>query len=128
MPKQTGSNERRKDKRYALQNAIVSMPQVSSLAIGTILDISRGGMGVRYPAQGEQLTSRFEIDILLTDTNYFITNIPVATVSDFELENQVPFSLFNERRCGLRFGALSVTQTTQLEHVFQDFTDDRITP
>ncbi len=112
--------ERRKEKRFTIQNGIVSIPKASSVIIGTILDISKGGISLRYPAQTNSLESSFELDILFTESNYYITCVPVTIVSDCELENQVPFSLINERRCGLQFKGLTEKHIQQIDTIVQN--------
>ena len=116
--------ERRQHARHPVQNGIIAMSKSSSITIGTLLDISLGGLAARYAFDDENIRSTFDIDILLTDTSFFLTNIPVSTVSDFELENQVPYSLIHERRCGLEFGELSEQMVEQIKTLVQTFGTD----
>jgi hypothetical protein len=121
MIDETDFIERRKDKRFAVQNGIVALPRSSSVAIGTIIDISRGGVSIRYTPTEEQNGKSPVIDILLTDHNFYITGIPVTTISNFKLENKIPFSYIYERRCGLQFGKLTDSQLNQLNELLSNY-------
>jgi c-di-GMP-binding flagellar brake protein YcgR len=120
-PTQTG--ERRRHPRITLANGIAALPKKSTIAIGTIVDIGRGGIGIRYAANEGEIGQTFEIDILLTDQNCYITKLPVTATSDFALENIIPFSLINERRCGLEFHDLSEIQAYQLDKLLANYED-----
>ena len=110
--------ERRTNERHAVANGIVALPKASGVSIGTVLDISKSGLGVRY-AETEGFTHKmFNIDILLNDSNYYLTEIPVEAVSDNELDNVIPFSLINERRCSLKFRKLTEAQAEMLDTLF----------
>ncbi len=113
--------ERRHDKRFAVQNGIVALPISSSVAIGMIVDISRGGISIRYTPTEEQNGASPDIDILLTDHNFYITGIPVTTRSNFKLENKIPFSYIYERRCGMQFGELTDNQLNQLNELLSNY-------
>jgi hypothetical protein len=113
--------ERRHDKRFAVQNGVVALPRSSTVAIGTIVDISRGGISIRYTPTEEQNGTSPDIDILLTAHNFYITGIPVTTISDFKLENKIPFSYIYERRCGMQFGELTDNQLNQLNELLSNY-------
>jgi len=118
------STERRKNKRFHVNNGIAALPISSSVIIGTIVDISKGGLAVRYASEDEELKSFFDIDILLTDTNFFMPNVSTNIITDFELENKIPFSIITERRCGLQFRQLSSEQISQLDDLLTNYTMD----
>jgi hypothetical protein len=113
--------ERRQDKRFAVQNGIVALPGSSTLAIGTIVDISSGGISIRYTPTEEQNGAASDIDILLTDHNFYITGVPVTTRSNFKLENKIPFSYIYERRCGMQFGELTDNQRSQVNELLLNY-------
>ncbi len=113
--------ERRLDKRFAVRNGIVAFPRSSTVAIGTIIDISRGGISIRYTPTEEQNGTSPDIDILLTDHNFYITGIPVTAISDCKLENKISFSYIYERRCGMQFGELTDNQLNQLNELLSNY-------
>jgi hypothetical protein len=113
--------ERRHDKRYAITNGIVALPRSTTVAIGTIVNISKGGIAVRYTSSAEQNGSSNQIDILLTDHNFFITEIPVNTIADFQIEDRVPFSYIYERRSCMQFHDLTANHRHQLDELLSKY-------
>ena len=113
--------ERRHDKRYAIVNGIVALPRITTVAIGPIINISKGGVAIRYTSSEEQDGSSDTIDILLTDHNFYITGIPVYTRADFQLENKVPFSYICERYCCMQFHDLAEHQRKQLDELLANY-------
>jgi len=113
--------EKRHDKRFAVQNGIVALPGASTVDIGTIVDISQGGISIRYTPTEEQNGAAPDIDILLADHNFYITEVPVITKSNFKLENKIPFSYIYERRCGMQFGELTENQRNQLNELLVNY-------
>jgi len=77
------------------------------------VNISKGGMAVRYLDQNDWLGNADAIDILV-NSNFFMTKIPIENVSDFKVNNQISFSIINERQCCLQFGTLSPEQESLL--------------
>ncbi len=107
--------ERRRFKRYLVQDGVVAVPISSTIKIGKIMDISKGGISVRYVDDEVWQSNTFELDILLADDDFYLPKVPIkATVSDFEVEKDIPFSFITERQCGLEFGNLSEEQLSLL--------------
>jgi c-di-GMP-binding flagellar brake protein YcgR len=101
--------ERRKHRRFQINDLAIAVPNKPVPQVGRIVNISKGGMAIRYLDQTDWAGNADSIDILI-NSNLFITNIPVQNVSDFKVENQDSFSIMNERQCCLKFGSLSPDQ------------------
>jgi hypothetical protein len=78
------------------------------------VNISKGGLAVRYLEQTNWLGNADAIDILVNNS-FLMSNIPIKTVSDFKVENSVSFSIISERQCCLQFGPLSPEQELLLD-------------
>ena len=76
---------------------------------------------MRYLDQEDWADDADTIDILI-DSNFFMTNIPVQNVNDFKVENQVSFSVMNERQCCVQFGTLSSDQVILLDEFISEHT------
>jgi c-di-GMP-binding flagellar brake protein YcgR len=113
--------ERRQTTRYTIVNGIVALPRSITVAIGTIVNISNGGIAIRYTTGVEQNGSSDTIDILLTDHNFYITGSPVYTIADFQLENNVPFSYIYERHCSMQFHDLTELHRKQLNGLLSNY-------
>jgi hypothetical protein len=103
--------ERRTHKRFpAKERALVSLrSDAYGMLLYHLIEISNGGLSFRYLREDVLINGSSELSIVIED-NYYMTEIPVETVSDSPLVNSyIPF-----RRRGLRFGELSPMQKSQL--------------
>jgi c-di-GMP-binding flagellar brake protein YcgR len=113
--------ERRKHQRYQVPNLVIAVPQKPHSQVARIVDISKGGMSVRYVDQTDWLGEAKEIDILV-NSNFFMTSIPIENIHDFKVNNQISFSIIRERQCCLQFGPLSPAQETLLDEFIVRYT------
>jgi hypothetical protein len=114
------SHEQRKYERLEPQGLafVVFRPEFSK--IGSIINISRGGLGFHYlcPAGNEDPTTEtFRIiDIIASGNSFYLSKIPCTLVYDDKINsNRVTFmtDLVN-RRCGLKFDPLTKKQEKQI--------------
>ena len=124
MQSQAGQSERRKYQRYDVKNLTIAVPNKSTPPVGRIVNISRGGMAVRYLDHDEWLGDARTIDILI-NSHFFLTKLPVQNVNDFKVENQISFSIMSERQCCLQFGPLSSEQEQLLDEFIVQHTIGR---
>ena len=108
------TNERRRQKRFEVKNLAIAVLNKPSPQVGRIVNISKGGMAVRYLEQESWADEVDTIDILI-NSSFFLTKIPIQNVGDFKVENQISFSVMSERQCCLQFGTLSVEQEKLLD-------------
>ncbi len=113
--------ERRKHQRYQVSNLIIAVPQKSHSQVARIVNISKGGMAVRYVDQEDWLGEAGEIDILV-NSDFFMTSIPIEGIRDLKVNNQVSFSIIRERQCCLQFGPLSPAQEQLLDELIMKYT------
>jgi hypothetical protein len=107
-------SERRKHQRFRLKDLAIAVPNKPTSQVGRIVNISKGGLAVRYVDRDDWAGEADSIDILI-NSGFFLTNIPIHNVNDFEVENQVSFSIMTERQCCLQFGPLSSEQESRLD-------------
>ena len=107
-------SERRKHQRFRLKDLAIAVPNKPTSQVGRIVNISKGGLAVRYVDRDDWAGEADSIDILI-NSGLFLTNIPIQNVSDFEVENKVSFSIMTERQCCLQFGPLSSEQESRLD-------------
>ena len=115
------NTERRKHQRYQVPNLVIAVPQKSHSQVARIVNISKGGMAVRYVDQKDWLGQANEIDILV-NSNFFMTRVPIENIRDFKITNQVSFSIIKERQCSLQFGSLTPAQETLLDEFIMKYT------
>ncbi len=108
------NRERRRHPRFEVKDLAIAVPNKVLPQVGRIINISKGGMAVRYLDQENWTNEAFTVDILI-NSNFLITNIPIQNVGDYKVENQVSFSVMTERQCCLKFGTLSEEQEKLLD-------------
>jgi len=106
--------ERRQHARFDVPNLVIALPKRSSAQIARIINISKGGVAVRYLDQSDWLGPANKIDIL-ANSDFFMNNLPIKLVQDFKIDNDISFSITKERQCCLRFDQLSLEQQTKLD-------------
>jgi c-di-GMP-binding flagellar brake protein YcgR len=125
MPSDSHQSERRKHQRYDVPHLAIAVPKKPTSQVARIVNISKGGMAVRYLDQEDWLGHAQAIDILV-NSNFFMTNIPIVNINDFKVTNQVSFSIVSERQCCLEFGSLSSEQELQLDEFIVNYTSSNL--
>lgn len=91
----------------------------SSARVGQLVDISSQGLAFRYIADQQVLHGPCEIELLLADRTFHVTEIAFKVVADSEIPNDVPFSSIRMRRSGVMFLGLTASQACKLENFIQ---------
>ena len=114
-------DERRRHRRYRVQDGTFAVLGPSSNKVGQVIDLSVGGLAFSYIAGEEQQDQAYELGILLAEDSFHLTKIPCRTVWDAEAKD-LPFSTLAMRRCGMQFGELTQNQASQLEYFIHHHT------
>ena len=116
--------ERRKFERFQVNDggvALVTSPGPYSTVVGDIMDISMAGLSFRY-VSGQAVSEKVsELTIASPDYEICLRNLPIETISDFEMA-KMPFGSMSPRRHSLKFGGLTEDQTSHLEHFIMNHT------
>ena len=114
--------ERRKNIRFKADYGAYAVVGAESSKLGQIKDISMSGLAFKYLADEARPDAPAELDILIRQDFFCIKNIPIQTISDFELARENAFSTVRLRQQGVRFGELTPEQTSSLEFVLKHHT------
>ena len=114
--------ERRKHKRFLVQEGAFALLKNNSSKLGQIKNISRGGLAFSYIVDEEQLHESFKVDIFISKIGYCLKNVPSKKISDFRIDNRLPFSTFSIRQVGIQFDELNHSQLSQLDKFMRDYT------
>jgi len=98
--------ERREHKRFLVQEGAYALLKNNSSKLGLIKNISRGGLAFSYIADGEQMHESFKVDIFMSNIGYCLRDVPSKKISDFHIDNKLPFSTFAIRQVGIQFNEL----------------------
>ncbi|MDA8165117.1 MAG: hypothetical protein M0017_08830 [Desulfobacteraceae bacterium] len=116
MPGHT-KTERRKHPRCRLSERAFVIVQSEPLKLGQLVDITPERVAFRYLADGEQVAAgHHRVDIMLTDRNVYLQELPVTMVAERE-EEPLPFASTSTRVVAMAFGELSAEQRSQLHEL-----------
>ena len=116
--------ELRKQNRFKLREGIiVAFQKPSLLKLGrprivktaSIIDINRRGLAFQYMSQKMWPADFDKLTILQTTDEIEIDNVPYEVVSDFKASNFTKSKPI--RKCGVKFGELTLNQTILLNHL-----------
>jgi hypothetical protein len=114
--------ERRKHKRFLVQEGVYALLKNNSSKLGQIENISRGGFALSYIVDGEQLHEAFKVDIFISKIGYCLRDVPSKKISDLHIDNKLPFSTFSIRQARIQFNELNHSQLSQLDNFMRDYT------
>jgi hypothetical protein len=114
--------ERRKNKRFVVQEGVYALLKNNSSKLGIVKNISRGGRAFNYIVNGEGMHESFKVDIFISGRGFFLKDIPAKKISDFHIHNKLPFSTFAIRKVSLQFNELNQSQLSQLDNFMRDHT------
>jgi hypothetical protein len=118
--------ERRKFERFQVSDggvALVTPPGPYSTVVGDIMDINMAGLSFRYVSDQTVSEKASELTIASPEHEIYLRNLPIETISDFEMA-KMPFGSMSPRRHSLKFGELTEEQTSHLEHFIMNHTAD----
>ena len=114
--------ERREHKRFLVQEGVYALLKNNSSKLGQIKNISRAGLAFSYIVDEEQMHDSFKVDIFISNLGYCLKDIPSKKISDFHVDNKLPFSTFSIRQVGIQFNELNHSQLSQLDNLMRDHT------
>lgn len=117
MHKTEQSKDRRRYQRYTIRDDAFAMVTPLSAKRSEIIDISKGGLAMRYVPGNERARISTEVDlflnIFLRDISFCLLRLPVRTISDTP-ERAVEKDGKTRRR-SVQFGTLTQNQENELE-------------
>ncbi|MBW1896170.1 MAG: PilZ domain-containing protein [Deltaproteobacteria bacterium] len=124
MSRRNDTRERRRHKRFSVQEGTLAVFGGRPGTVGPVIDISMGGLAFHYTGTGELPKEPSKLDILLSDRISHLYALPCETVYDFETGRATSFPSVVERRRGVKFGKLTPNQKSQLEDFIEDCAQD----
>lgn len=114
--------ERRRLKRFKVKEGAFAALMPGSSKLGQILDLGKGGLSFLYIDTGEAVDGSTEIDIYLAGNGFYLSKLPITTVSDIRVPNKIPINPIVMRRQGVQFGELTPEQTSSLDSFMRQYT------
>ena len=108
-------NERRKSRRFKIGEGIFAHVTSGIQALGKVLNLSEGGLAMEYVGEESSTMGRGTLLYLFGNGGKsYLANVPVRTISDFEIPREFAFSSLTSRRMGMAFEELTQTQISRL--------------
>ncbi|UCD88214.1 MAG: PilZ domain-containing protein [Desulfobacterales bacterium] len=113
--------ERRKHKRYEVHNDTLVILRSSNTRIGSITDVSPGGLGFRYIGSEKSIGESAQLSILPAQNLFYLYHTPCKYVWDSKASKD-HYSSITMRRCGVQFGELTPEQIRLVEYFIKNYT------
>lgn len=117
--------ERRKHKRFRVQDGAFVVPKMSDGGAGRFKEISMNGLRFEYAVSQEQSIEVTELGIYVSYSGFRLYGIPCKPIWDF-VTYEVPATSLQIRQCGMEFGELTPQQESQLEYFIQNHTISKV--
>lgn len=103
--------------------AAVKKSQEAKLIVGQILDISQGGIALKYLDNDEPIDGSHKLDIYFSGRGAQLKDIAFRVISDFRLENSFQYSHVFMRRGCLQFQDMSMNNMSLLNEFMSKYID-----
>lgn len=115
-------NKRRSLRFWIEEYAYVVLRPLSN-KMGQIVDISRGGLSFYYPETGyspetgEERADAYIMDIVLVGDNFYLDKVPFKTISERDVDIELPDTSLTIKQCGVKFDGLTLEQMDRLDYL-----------
>ena len=121
-PKGGAVPDRRRSHRFLVKEGVFVQLVSDCGKIGQVIDISLRGLSFRYVQDDQCISERGKLRIIISDSGLFLSDIPINTVSDIEIEGGFSISPLKLHRAGLKFTELSTEQKDQISRFIIEHT------
>ncbi|MBU0988524.1 MAG: hypothetical protein KKH68_14835 [Proteobacteria bacterium] len=118
--------DRRRHKRFKAREGAFAVPKSDANKLGRIKNVSQGGLAFQYTAREDYFEGFTEMDIFLSDDRFYMQQVPVRTILDFEVDNKTPLNSLRLRQRNIQFGDMIPIQKFQLYYFLQHHTTDEV--
>lgn len=112
--------EKRAHPRFELGPGVFAVVKSDGETLGEVLNVSEGGLALKYVAGLGTRIPKGTLDVFATKGVSYLIDVPVRTVSDFEIPNNVDFSTIRLRRMGVAFENLTQAQRQSLRDFIKE--------
>lgn len=112
--------EKRRYPRFTIGRGVFTVVKSEAETLGEVLNISEGGLALRYVAGLGARTPGGTLDLFASGGVSYLTDVPVRTVTDVEVPNDVDFSTIRLRRMSVAFERLNKHQQQALRNFISE--------
>ena len=113
--------ERRKHKRFRVQDGSFALLYHDLRVLGQILDIGSDGLAFRYVASKARSDGPSKLKILSTNGSFCLEKVPFKTVWDSAIPREFSFGSITLRHCGVQFAELGHDQKFDLKYFMESY-------
>ncbi|MBU0987231.1 MAG: PilZ domain-containing protein [Proteobacteria bacterium] len=120
MEKTEKMTDKRKHKRFQVEEAAFCVLSYQPTIMGQIVNISTEGLAAVYT--GKRLKPSTEIDLFISDAGFYLEEIPVKTISDHKVSGKFLFSSKTKWQRSIQFEELTEDQKSDLSRFIKCYT------
>ena len=122
MSEKEMKTDRRKTKRYQIEEGAFAKLTPHCNRLGQIIDVSLGGLAFTYIDSGEELADQqYELEIFLADLSFSLVKLKVKSIADFEAPEFMPFRSVRMRIHCVQFKELNCEQIFELDNFIRNY-------
>lgn len=110
-------NNKRHYSRFWIQEYAYVVLRPLSKKFGQVVDISLGGLSFCYPDTDKERSDAYMLDIFLVGDHFYLDKVPFKTVSERNIEIELPDSSLTLKQCGVKFDGLTAEQIQRLDYL-----------
>jgi hypothetical protein len=113
--------ERRKNKRFRVEQGAYAVCKTSYTGTGRLIDISLDGLRFNFSSVQEPSMAPTELVINASHGRFRLFGIPCKPIWHF-ITIEVPTTCLHLMQCGMEFGRLTPQQASKVEYFIQNHT------
>ena len=114
--------DRRLHPRFRAAKDVFALLRNRREKVGQVFDISRGGLSFRYIQEDMLQDGADSIDLFSPRAKVLLEKVPVRTVSDIAVDQDIPYSTIPVRQRAVQFLEVKPTQQRLLDHLIKHHT------
>ena len=118
--------ERRRFKRYQVKPGAFAALRPDLNKMGQIIDFGKDGLSFLYIHKDDAFNDSSELDIFVSGQEFYLSRLPVKTVSDTNVPNKIPINPIVIQRQGVQFRELTPEQTSVLDSFMLRYTTEEV--
>jgi hypothetical protein len=117
----TAKDDRRKDRRFSVQEGVFAALRPHFKTLGKVNDISLNGLSFDYISNGSSSEGHLEVDLFGAKQAFYLGQVKCRVVSDSRINDHTPLSSLRISRLSLEFEELTDEQISKLKHVIRNY-------
>ena len=84
--------------------------------LGPVIDIGPKGLTFEYIDDGKEAREPVEIEIFSKANDFYLPKVPVQSVKELDMQNEIAFSVLPVKQLYVQFGNMTPAQEAMLEY------------